>query len=43
MREQLPSIVWSSGAEDAIDGMKQFAGDRDECLQFAFMRASKAS
>src|SRR5450631_610179 len=37
MREQLPSIVWSSSSEDAVDGMKQFAGDRDQRLQFAFM------
>src|ERR1019366_5580691 len=37
MREELASVVWSSSAEDAVDGMKQFAGDRDQRLQFAFM------
>lgn len=37
LREEFIAIARDSSLEDAVDGMKQFAGDGDESLQFGFV------
>ena len=37
LRKEFIAIVRGSGLEDAVDGVKQFAGDGDESLQFGLV------